>query len=352
MFTPENLEMKDLRQKTNQLRKILDGGAKNIVVVSHTNPDGDAVGSSIAWAHVLRTMGHDVSCMVPNKYPYFLDWMDGLGDMIVYKGHEEEAEKIVAQADVIFCLDFNRIDRLEALSDAIAANKKAVMVLIDHHLNPPADVYDLMISDTHACSTSYLVYKIIEKLTGVDVIDKTSAEGLYVGIMTDTGNFSFSYLTPDVFRTVAVLIEKGVDVPAVNSAVYNSYSEGRVRLLGYVLIRKMQMTHDGTVAFIPLKESELRRFNFQVGDSEGFVNYPLSIEQVKMSAMFLQTRKYIRISLRSRGDVDVNVFAARYFDGGGHRNAAGGKSFETMEETIEKFKKAVEEFFGEGNLTA
>lgn len=341
--------MKDLSKKVKELAQILEGGAKNIVVVSHTNPDGDAVGSSMAWAHALRGMGHNAVCVVPNKYPYFLDWMEGIGDVVIYKNREEEADAVVAAADVIFCLDFNRIDRLEALSDSISANKHAKKILIDHHLDPPKGVYDMMISDTHACSTSYIVYKVIEKIAGTGVLDKGAAENLYVGIMTDTGNFSFSYLTADLFRAVAVLVEKGVDIPKVNSAVYNSYTEGRVRLLGYVLIRKMQMLRDGEVAYIPLKESELRRFNFQVGDSEGFVNYPLTIDRVKMSAMFLQTRKYIRISFRSRGDVDVNMFAKKYFGGGGHKNAAGGKSFETMEETIEKFRAAVDEFFGPEN---
>jgi len=339
--------MRQLKQKVEKLRKILGDEPKNIVVVSHTNPDGDAVGSSMAWAQVLRSMGHSVKCIVPNKYPYFLDWMTGIEEVVVYKGREEEADGIVKRADIIFCLDFNQIDRLEALSDTIHSNKQAVRILIDHHLDPPEKEYGLMISDPESCSTSYLVYKVAEQLTGTDVIDKASAEALYVGIMTDTGNFSFSYLTADLFRAVAVLVEKGVDIPKINSAVYNSYSEGRMRLLGYVLINKMHIIQDGLVAYIPLKERELRRFNFQIGDSEGFVNYPLSIGDVKMSAMFLQTRKYIRISLRSRGDLDVNVFARRYFQGGGHRNAAGGKSFDTMEETVERFKSAVAEFFSE-----
>lgn len=339
--------MKQLKQKVEKLGKILGEKTKNIVVVSHTNPDGDAVGSSMAWAQVLRSLGHSVKCVVPNKYPYFLDWMTGIEDVIIYKGREAETDAIVNDADIIFCLDFNQIDRLEALSDAIHANEDAERILIDHHLDPPEKEYDLMISDHESCSTSYLVYKVAELLTGTDVITKASAEALYVGIMTDTGNFSFSYLTADLFRAVAILVEKGIDIPAINSAVYNSYSEERVRLLGYVLINKMHIIQDGMVAYIPLKERELRRFNFQIGDSEGFVNYPLTIGDVRMSAMFLQTRKYIRISLRSRGDIDVNIFARRYFQGGGHRNAAGGKSFVTMEETVEHFKSAVAEFFSE-----
>ncbi len=336
--------MMQIESKVEKLRQVLGQGPKNIIIVSHTNPDGDAVGSSIAWAHVLRAIGHSVGIIVPNRYPNFLEWMYGVEEVLVYKGNEPEADETIRQAEII---DFNRIDRLEALSDSIYTNTDALRILIDHHLDPPENEYGLMISDPASCSTSYLVYKAIEQLFGTDVIDKHSAEALYVGIMTDTGNFSFSYLTADLFRAVAVLVEKGIDIPRINSAVYNSYSEERMRLLGYVLINKMHIIENGMVAYIPLKENELRRFNFQVGDSEGFVNYPLSIGDIKMSAMFLQTRKYIRISLRSRGGIDVNVFARKYFDGGGHKNAAGGKSFDTMEKTVERFKAAAAEFFSE-----
>ncbi len=332
--------------KIDRLRELLSGAPRNIAIVSHTNPDGDAVGSSIALARVLRGLGHRTGCLVPNRYPYFLEWMEGIADVVVYKENGDAAEKIVSEADLIFCMDFNRIDRLEALSEAITANETAKRILIDHHLDPPKD-FDLDFSDPGSCSTSYVTYRIIENIAGLNAIDKAAAEGLYVGIMTDTGNFSFSSLTPDLFRAVAVLVDRGVNVPEVNAAVYNSYVEGRVRLLGYVLMNKMKLIHDGTAAYISLKENELRRFDFQVGDSEGFVNYPLTIIGVKMSAMFLQTRRFIRISLRSRGGVDVSEFAAKYFDGGGHKNAAGGKSFESMEKTVKKYEKAVEEFLRE-----
>ena len=172
------------------------------------------------------------------------------------------------------------------------------------------------------------------------------AEALYVGIMTDTGNFSFSSLTSDLFRAVAVLIDKGVNVPYVNSSVYNNFSEGRMRLLGYMLNDKMVTDYEFGVAYVSLTEEEMRRFDFIQGDSEGFVNYPLSIRGIRMSAMFIQTKHSIRVSLRSRGEVDVNVFARRYFDGGGHRNAAGGKSYVPMNETLENFRKYLREYFG------
>ena len=339
------MSINDLDLKIDSLKRLLDAEPLNIAVLSHTNPDGDSIGSSLAWAKVLTALNHNVHCLVPNRYPSFLSWMQGIDSIIIAKDNIPRAVDIIEHADVIFCLDFNRIDRFENLSDSITNNKNAVRVLIDHHLDPPADQFDIMFSDPACCSTSFLVYKITERFTGLDLFDKHAAESLYAGIMTDTGNFSYGSLTPDLFRAVAGLMEKGIDIPAINSRVYNAYSEGRVRLLGYSL-DKMKVINNGTVAFITLRENELRRFNFQIGDSEGFVNYPLTIASVQMSAMFLETRKFIRISFRSRGNVDVSEFAARYFGGGGHKNASGGKSYDNMRDTVARFCNAVNEYFG------
>ncbi len=333
-------------QKIARLRKMLSPAGKRIVVLSHYNPDGDAIGSSLAWCKILEEMGHEVTCVVPNKYPYFLDWIEGIDRIKIFKDDSDgKTAEAIRSAEIICCLDFNTISRMEGLSELILENNTAQKLLIDHHLQPPRNYYDLMFSCPEASSTCYLLCKIIEKLCGTEAIDQPMATALYVGMMTDTGNFTFSNLTPDLYRTIAMLVEKGIDIPRINVEVYNSFTEGRVRLLSYALGPKMQLIENGTVAYIALKEGELRRFGFQQGDSEGFVNYPLSIKNVRMSAMFLQTRRFIRVSLRSRGDVDVNVFARRYFDGGGHRNAAGGKSMVSMEETIDHYKQAVQEFF-------
>lgn len=334
------------KNSIEDLRVMLEPKAQKIVVVSHSNPDGDAIGSALAWRRILEEHGAEAHCIVPNKYPYFLDWISDISKVRIFKDDTTgELAGIIADADIIFCLDFNQISRLEGLSEAIEANTKARKVLIDHHLNPP-EIYDIAFSHVEASSTSYLVYKIAEQLQGLHVIDFPIAEALYVGMMTDTGNFSFSNLTPDLYRAVAHLIECGIDIPSINNAIYNSFSESRMRLLGYAINNKMEIINNHSVAYIALSESELRRFNFQQGDSEGFVNYPLSIKSVTMSAMFLQTRNFIRISLRSRGDVDVNIFARRYFEGGGHKNASGGKSYLSMEETIGRFRQAVSEYFG------
>ncbi len=332
-----------------QLSALLSEPALKVVVLSHTNPDGDAVGSSIAWAEALRSRGHHTTCIVPNKYPYYLDWMTGIRDIVIYRNEAERAAEAVAEADVIFCLDFHTLSRLDALGDVIAANTKARRVLIDHHLDPSQD-FDIIFSHPESSSTCFLVYSIIEALWGAQSVTATQAEVLYVGMMTDTGNFSFSHLTPELYRSLAVLSATGIDIPQIYNNVYNSFTEGRARLFGYTINRKMKFLRKGTVAHMSLTEEEMRRFWFQQGDSEGFVNYPLTVKKMRMSAIFIEHTDFIRVSLRSRGKVDVNVFAGRYFEGGGHKNAAGGKSYVSMEETIARFEAAVEEYANEGLL--
>ena len=323
---------------------------QRIVILSHTNPDGDAIGSSLAWAEILRKQGHRVDCIVPNKYPYYLDFMPNCQSIINYKNDTEgRAAEAVRSADIIFCLDFHTMSRLEGLSDLIDENQRARRVLIDHHLNPVED-FDIMISYSEASSTCYLVALLVERMYGSEAISRTMAENLFVGMMTDTGNFAFSSVTPDVFRVVSLLAATGISIPDIHNFVYNSFSEGRARLFGYVINRKMKIFHNGTVAHMSITADEMKRFWFQQGDSEGFVNYPLTIKKMKMSAMFTEHSDFIRVSLRSRGDIDVNLFAQRYFNGGGHKNAAGGKSFMSMPETLKYYEKCIKEYAAEGML--
>ncbi len=331
------------------LKELLEKKGQKIVILSHTNPDGDAIGSSLSWARLLRAAGHSVSCIVPNRYPYYLGWLEGIDELLIYKDQAEQVTKIVSEAEIIFCLDFNSLSRLEGLSEVIAANTAATRVLIDHHLSPD-EGYDIVFSYPDSSSTCFVVYSLLEQLWGVESLDASIGSLLYVGMMTDTGNFSFSFLTPALYRALAVLVEKGIDIPKINSQVYNSFSEDRARLFGYVIDRKMAIIKGGTVSYMTLTEKEMRRYNFQQGDSEGFVNYPLTIQKMKMSVIFIEHRKFIRISFRSRPHIDVNTFARRYFDGGGHKNAAGGKSYRTMEQTVAHFLRSLEEYAAEGFL--
>lgn len=337
------------KSKIDELRLMLEHSHK-VVILSHTNPDGDAIGSSLAWAEILKRHGHEVICIIPNKYAYYLEFMPGIEEMVIFKNDVDgRAMKAIKEADIIFCLDFHTMTRLDGLGDIIDNNQSAKRVLIDHHLDPSED-FDLMLSYPQASSTCYLVAILIENLFDSESITATMAENLFVGMMTDTGNFAFSSVTPDLFRMVSILAATGISIPTIHNNVYNSFSEGRARLFGYVINRKMRIFHNGTVAHMSLTEDEMRRFWFQQGDSEGFVNYPLTIKKMKMSAMFTEHTDFIRVSLRSRGNIDVNIFAQRYFNGGGHKNAAGGKSFMTMEETIKHYEKCVKEYANEGML--
>lgn len=329
--------------------KSLFAEPRKVVIVSHTNPDGDAIGSSLALAEVLQAQGHEAVCIVPNRFPYYLEWIPRAKQMLIYRFDAEQAQTAIDSADVIICADMNNLSRLEDLSKAIAANTTAKRVLIDHHLNPE-EGFDVVVSHPESSSTAFLVYSLLVQAFGAQVIDQTIATQLYVGIITDTGNFAFSNLTPDLFRAVAALVETGIDIPTIYNNIYNSFTEGRARLFGYAINRKMKTLLKGTVAYISLTEEEMRRYWFQQGDSEGFVNYPLTVKKMRMSAMFTQQHDFIRVSLRSRGAVDVDTFARRYFNGGGHHNAAGGKSFVSMDETIKHYIEAVEEYRKEGKV--
>ena len=333
--------------ETESLRSLILS-SDNIILCCHRSPDGDALGSLLGMAEFLRQQGKVPVAVVPDAYPDFLQWLPGTERIIRYDKHKSFVDGLLASADLVFCLDFNTFSRTDDMADTLAASP-AKKVLVDHHLNPDIDT-ELCVSHPEACSTCELVFRLIWQIGSFDMMTRKCAVPLYCGMMTDTGNFAFSFLTPELFRAVAVLVEKGISIPDIHNNVYNAYTEGRARLFGYAINRKMEVIQDGTVAYMSLMENEMRRFQFQQGDSEGFVNYALTIKKVKMSAMFLAHRKFIRVSLRSRGDVDVNLFARKYFSGGGHKNAAGGKSFVSMQETIDHYIRSVKEFAAEGHL--
>lgn len=326
-------------EKIDQLKQIL-AVKSQITVVSHVNPDGDAIGSGLAWTRILESMGHRVRFIVPNNYPAFLEWMTDIAYVNVFKIEPESNEKFIADSNVIFCMDFNQIHRLEGLGAAIEKNTTAPKILIDHHLEPP-EIYDLSFSDTSASSTAFLTYRLIESLGITEAISYSIAESLYVGISTDTGNFTFGNLSPELFRAVACLVEKGLNTPALNIAIYNNFSADRMRLMGYVLNEKMTLIKGYRVAYMTLDKEEQLKYNFHQGDSEGFVNLPLSIKDISMSAFFIQTKECVKVSLRSQGDIDVNAMARKYFNGGGHKNAAGGRLNEPLSRVVEIFKEAV-----------
>jgi phosphoesterase RecJ-like protein len=308
-----------------------------ITVTSHHNPDGDAIGSAIAMASLLRKLGKEAFVMVPNEYPSFLKWMPGNNLVQIHKNDERSSESLLARSDLIFCLDYSALNRTGDMEQAIR-KAKGKKILIDHHLEPVLEEFDFCLSVIQTSSTSELVYRFIEGCGWIDLLDQDIATGLFVGIMTDTGSFSFSCNYPSTFNITASLLLSGINAEQIHRRVYDTYSEDRLRLLGYCLSQKLTILPEFNTAYIALSMAELNRFNHQVGDTEGIVNYALSIENIKLAVFLTERKDRIRISFRSKGDLSVNRIAREHFNGGGHRNAAGGDSFVGLEETILKLK--------------
>lgn len=302
--------------------------------MAHKSPDGDAIGSSLGLYHYLIDKGHEVEVVMPNDYPVFLKWMPGNDKIVLHEGNEQNAEALINAAEVLFCLDFNTPSRAFGLEEVIQRSEN-VKVLIDHHPQPD-DFADFMLSDTTACSTAQLVHRFAAMM-GDKIPNKESGDCLYCGIMTDSGGFRFPSVTPETHRIVADLLDLGVKNDEVYNLVNNTSSEHRLRLLGYCIDDKLEVHSNYRTAFISLSLEEKKKFHFQKGDTEGTVNYPLSIEGINFSAIFIEAEDIVKISFRSIGDFDVNQFARENFEGGGHKNAAGGKSDLSLQETIEKF---------------
>lgn len=316
----------------------------SIVIVTHTNPDGDAIGSSLGFYHFLRSFhpGANVCVIVPNEFPSFLKWMHGVEDIMVFQSSEEESLKKLAKADLCFCLDFNSVKRTDKLSTHLESTD-VFKILIDHHPQPE-NTFDLMISCTQSSSTSELIFDLIQAMSGVGGLNKDAASCLYVGIMTDTGSFSYSCRRPDTYLAVAELIRQGIDSELIHRKVYDTYSENRMRLLGYCLSERLTVLKDLRTAYIYLTTEDLNRFDHQNGDTEGVVNYALSIEGIVLAVLFTQKEDRIRLSMRSKGEFSVNDLARKHFNGGGHRNASGGDSYSSMQETLTFFETILKDY--------
>jgi len=323
-----------------------------ILITTHYNPDGDAIGASLALYHFLVKTGHDVSIIVPNELPSFLSWMPGTSNVLVYNKDEDSAKRLISEAETIFCMDFNSLSRVKLFSKDLA-EATGVKVLIDHHLQP-SDEFDLTFSEIKVSSTSELLYELINLCGYGDLVDLPAAECIFVGIMTDTGSYSYSCEKPDTFRITAELIRLGVNVERIHRLVYDTYSENRMRLLGFCLSERLKVLPEMSTAYIWLSKDDLENFGYQPGDTEGVVNYALSIENIVMAALFTERDNRIRISLRSKGSFSVNNFARKHFEGGGHRNAAGADSFLSLQETLEKFESLLSDYQDElySNRTA
>lgn len=331
MFTPYEL---------STIREFLIPDNK-IVIVTHYNPDGDAIGSSLGLKHFLKTIGVDAQVIVPNDFPKFLKWMPEAKKIIIAEYKKRKASELISQANLIFCLDFNTLSRIGILADWVEKSK-AVKVLIDHHQQP--DNFTYVYSDTQIPATSQMVYHFIETLGLLGYLNKEIASCLYTGIMTDTGGFRFRSTSANTHRIIANLIDNGAEPAVISSNTWDNNNLSRLKLLSLVLGR-IEVVKEGKVAILWLKRSELEKYGFQKGDTDGFVNYGLGILGTKMAAFFMEDlyEDFIKISFRSKDDIDVNQMARKQFNGGGHINAAGGKYFKTIEETIKDFKIFIEE---------
>jgi len=301
------------------------GSTKKIVIVMHVNPDGDAMGACLALYHSLLQLypEQEVVMVSPNHYPAFLQWMDGANKILIFKDKRKIVKEKIIAADLIICLDFNALSRLEGLEELLLVSS-APRVLIDHHIQPKVEDFTLIFSNITVSSTSEIVYRLIKTIMPTPM-PMSAAEAILVGMMTDTNNFRDNASNPETFEVLADLLRMGVDKEKVTAAVYDNFSPSRMKLLGYAL-ENMVMLPEYRAAYVALSLAELNRFNFQPGDTESFVNYPLNIAKMKLSAyMSEQQDGSIRFSFRSRGDFSVSDFARKHFNGGGHRNAAGGR---------------------------
>ena len=318
--------------------------AEKIVIVSHVSPDGDAIGSSLGLYHFLTLHGKTVHVIVPNAFPDFLKWMPGAKDIIQYNRYTEFANKLIKGADVICVLDLNTLSRLDDMQEAVK-NSPARKMLVDHHLYPE-DFCKITISHPQISSTSELVFRLICQLGNFSDISKEAAECIYTGMMTDTGAFTYNSNNREIYLIIAELLTKGIDKDAIYRQVYNSSSEGRLRLKGFVLYEKMQLFPQFNAALITLSREEQNQFQSMKGDTEGLVNIPLSVKGICFSAFLREDteKDMIKISLRSVGTFPCNRVASEYFNGGGHLNASGGEFYGTMEEAVALFKQSLIKF--------
>ncbi len=319
---------------------------RNLVVIGHKNPDGDAVGATLGLKHYLDKKGHTVQVLVPNEFPNFLHWLPGVETMYRFDRQNAQCVRSLKKSDMVFLLDFNALHRVGGDMQNTLEKYDNDFTLIDHHQQP--DDFTYMYSDTSMSSTCQMVYNFIEMMDDTSLIDKKIATCLYTGIMTDTGSFRFRSTTSKTHRIIANLIDKGAQNERIHSNVNDSNSYGRLLLLGKAL-QSLKILPEYNTAYITISEKDKKENEYEKGDTEGVVNYALSLKGIVFGVIFIEDEEQgiIKISFRSKGSFSVNQFARRYFDGGGHDNAAGGRSGESMEETVARFKKLLPKYQAE-----
>lgn len=315
---------------------------KNIIITTHKTPDGDALGSSLALFHALNK-DHNVKVIVPNEYPHYLKWLPGNDLVMVYEGSEVQANELIGQADLLFCLDFNKIYRVDTMTDVLTKSQ-SYKIMIDHHQEPD-NFCDQILSDSSIASTAELMYDFLTNLSLP--LQKDIAVCLYTGIITDTGSLKYPNVTQKTHKIVSELMSYDIDHSSIHSNLFDKQNKSRLKLLRICLDNLQLLDHQNT-AFMFLEEKDLLQCNYQKGDTEGFVNMPLSLNNINFSAFFIAFKDGVKMSFRSKNDFDVNLFAKQYFNGGGHKNASGGVLKEkNMDEVVEYFKQVLDNFLHE-----
>jgi phosphoesterase RecJ-like protein len=326
-----------MKNKVEQIQQLLTTPQK-IVMVGHINPDGDTVGCALALAFFLRKKGHQCQVLIPDNLEYTLTWLPEAKQITIYKKEPEQAKAYIADAEVIFCVDFNNLERTGEMEKLIRSNTKAPRILIDHHLNPSIEDFDIVISTQDTSSAAELTYNLLKSFDEPHLIDKDMAAVLYTGIITDTGALSYSCENTSVYQVIAELVDMGINVPQIRTNLYNMLPESRLRVMGYALYVKMKISKAFRTAYIVLTQEELHRLHYQKGDTEGLVNHCISMKNVVFGAIIIEQIDCVKLSFRSRGNFDVSQFAIKHFEGGGHKNAAGGSSRLSLDQTVAKFE--------------
>jgi phosphoesterase RecJ-like protein len=327
---------------TAELKDLLNH-PKKIVITTHHKPDGDAMGSSLGLYNYLIQQGHHTTVITPTDYPDFLSWMPGNPEVIIYTEKTEQANALIADADLIFCLDFNNLSRINEMGEKVRESK-SYKIMIDHHLEPE-DFDDYRHWDINACAAAQLVYTfIVDVLDNKKLINKDVATCLYTGIMTDSASFRLPNTTSAVHRVVAHLIDAGAVNYRIHELVYNSASENRLRFLGHCLLNCLEVLPEYNTAIIVVNKQDLQKYNVNTGDTEGIVNYALSMASIRFAAFIVERQDRVKLSLRSKGEFPANEICKLYFSGGGHRNAAGGQSTDSLQNVVNQFKTILPEY--------
>jgi phosphoesterase RecJ-like protein len=316
---------------------------QKVVITTHQKPDGDAMGASLALFHFLQQFGHDVTVISPTNWATFLNWMPGITSVIDYEANQHKAQKLISEAALIFCLDFNILHRTKHVAKFIeqsTANK----ILIDHHEQPQIEAFTYGISNTAKSSTCEMVYDFIIDSGNADKLNVEIANCLYTGVMTDTGSFRFPSTTASVHTMVAHLKQLGLQHSIIHENIYDNFLENRLRFIGYALLNKMDVLYEYNTAVMSIGKQDLLKFDIKTGDTEGLVNYLLTIEGIKFGAIVIDRDEERKWSFRSKGSFNVNTFAREHFEGGGHANASGGRSSDSLEKTTTKFYEVIKQY--------